>query len=54
MPTHSVAQSVTGAGQVSGPTFDLQSRPYRPDVFRSERRLRTDQLSFVPGRALRR
>src|SRR5215467_6034624 len=31
--------------QVSGATLYLQSRPYRPDVFRSERRLRTDQPS---------
>jgi len=38
--------------QVSDATLDLQSRPYRPDVFRSERRLRTNQLSFVPGNPL--
>src|SRR5262249_47234918 len=38
-------------GQVARATLDLQSRPYRPDVFRSERRLRTDQSSSraLPG-----
>jgi hypothetical protein len=40
--------------QVAGPALDLQLGPDRPDVLWPERRLRADQLAFVPRKALER
>jgi hypothetical protein len=34
--------------QVSNATLDLELGPYQPDIFGSERWLRTDQLSVIP------
>src|SRR5215216_1954630 len=38
--------------EVANSTFDLELRPDRPDMFRSQRRLGSCQLAFVPGHAL--
>jgi hypothetical protein len=40
--------------QIAGSLLDLQLGPNGPDVPCEQRRFRPDQLSFVPGRALRR
>ena len=39
--------------QVSNAMFDLELGPYRPDIFGSERRLRTDQFSLIPWAPMR-
>jgi hypothetical protein len=36
--------------QVACSMFDLELGPYRPDVFRAKRRLRSNQSAFIPRR----
>jgi hypothetical protein len=36
-------------GQITRSLVNLELGPYRPDVFLSQRRLGSNQLSFVPG-----
>jgi hypothetical protein len=38
--------------EVASVAFDLEFSPYRPDVFGSQRWLRTGQLALVPGQRL--
>jgi hypothetical protein len=39
--------------QISNATFDLELCPYRPDIFGSERRIRTDKCSLIPWALIR-
>src|SRR6185437_4741313 len=38
-------------GKVAGPSFDQESGSDRPDLVWAQRRLGSDQLALVPGRA---